>query len=67
MKIYFNDELITLPSEYMTVENLAEWKNIPQEGSAIAVNNKLIRKQNWSTVNLSDNDMVTVISAAFGG
>lgn len=67
MKIYFNDELITLPSEYMTVENLAEWKNIPQEGSAIAVNNKLIRKQNWSTVKLSDNDIVTVISAAFGG
>ena len=67
MTIIFNNENIQLPNEYMTLEDLAKWKNIPSQGSAIALNDKLVKHDNWSVTVLKDLDRVTVITAAFGG
>lgn len=67
MTIIFNDQNLQTPNDYMTLEDLAKWKNIPQQGSAIAVNDRLIRKDKWGVTQLKDMDRVTVITAAFGG
>lgn len=67
MNIIFNNENIVLPNDYMTLEELAKWKGIPMQGSAIAVNDKLIKRDKWPVIKLENLDRVTVITAAFGG
>ena len=67
MTILLNDNPVVLPNDYMTVADLVKWKEIPSQGTAIAVNNKLIKQEKWSITKLNDQDQITVISAAFGG
>lgn len=67
MTIFYNGEPTELPEKEMTLEGLAAWKEIPSQGSAIAINDKLIRKTQWPVTILQPLDRVTVISAAFGG
>lgn len=67
MTILLNENKVILPNDYMTVADLVKWKEIPSQGTAIAVNNKLIKQDKWSITNLKDEDQITVISAAFGG
>lgn len=67
MTILFNDENIQLPNDFMTLEDLAEWKEIPSQGSAIAINDKLVKRDQWSVTPLKDLDRVSVITASFGG
>lgn len=67
MKIYFNDILIDLPNDYMTVAELLKWKGIPAQGTAVALDGKLVRQLAWNVTGLSPLCHVNVISAAFGG
>lgn len=67
MNIILNNIPTPLPSDYMTIEDLAKWKNIKPTGTAIALNDKIVRKESWNLTRLSDMDRVTIISAAFGG
>lgn len=67
MNIIYNDQPLTLPKDNMTLEELAEWKELPKQGTAIAVNDKLIKRDKWPVFNLKELDRVTVITAAFGG
>ena len=64
MKIFINNQHIELPSDEMTVAELIAWRNIPTGGTAITINDRIVRK---SDTRLSDGDRVVVISAAFGG
>lgn len=67
MIILFNNEPLKLPYEGFSVADLAKLKNIPDQGSAIAVNDKLIKRDLWNVTMLKDLDNVMVITAAFGG
>lgn len=67
MIIIYNDEITKLPNDFMTVADLAEWKNLKNQGTAIAVNDLLIPKTKWSVTRLKEQDRVTVITAAYGG
>lgn len=67
MNITLNSKPTTLPSDFMTVSDLVKWKNIKIQGTAIAINDKIISKEKWELTKLADFDRVTIISAAFGG
>ena len=67
MSIIYNNVLTPLPEKSMTIADLALWKKIPQQGTAIAVNDKLIKRDKWQVVFLNEGDRVTVITAAYGG
>lgn len=67
MTILYNDSPIELPNDFMNLQELADWKNLPKQGTAIALNNKLIKRDLWSVTKLNPMDQVTVITAAFGG
>ena len=67
MIVIYNNETLSLPNDNMTLSDLAKWKNISLQGTAIAINDKLIKKDNWETTYLNNLDRVTVITAAFGG
>lgn len=67
MTIKFNNEYIILPSELMKVSEFLKWKEIPAEGTAIAINGRLLNHSKWDITVLNENDDVVIISAAFGG
>lgn len=67
MTIFFNNEPLNLPKEILTVEDLLKWKDIKHQGTAVAINEKLLRKDQWGITQLQDLMNVSVITAAFGG
>ena len=67
MKIFYNNVMEDLPEDFMTLQDLAKWKELPLQGTAIAINDKLIKRDKWSVTQLKDNDSIVVITAAFGG
>ena len=67
MIITLNNQPIEIPEGVNTVSDLMKWKNIPTQGTAIALNDKLLLKKDWDVKNLEDMMNVTIISAAFGG
>lgn len=67
MKLFINDHIEEFKKDKLTIKELTELKNIPENGTAVAVNDRLIKRDDWTTTILTDNDSVTLISAAFGG
>lgn len=67
MIIYLNGKLLNVPEEHNTLAALLEWQNIPTKATAVAVNNKIVRRNDWPFHLLKNDDQVTVINAAFGG
>lgn len=67
MEITFNGELLTLPHIDMTVSAFIEWKNIKGSGIAIALNNKIVPRSSWNEKIIKPNDILVLISAAYGG
>jgi sulfur carrier protein len=50
-----------------TVADVAAANGVGATGSAIAVNNKLVRRADWAQTMLADGDDVVIIKAAYGG
>ena len=50
-----------------TVADLAEEMGIGAGGAAVGVNNRLIKRPDWPTTHLNENDDVIIIKAAYGG
>jgi sulfur carrier protein len=58
---------ITQVADNATVADIATENGVGQTGSAIAVNEKLVRRADWPNVTLSENDDIVIIKAAYGG
>lgn len=67
MKIKINNEQVVTPSDEMTVSELLIWRNIPEGGTAVAINGKLIPKSGRDIQYIKDQDDIVIISAAYGG
>ena len=67
MKITINNELLDAPTADMTVREILAWRDIPDSGTAVAVNNRLVTRVQWDAVRIKEGDDITLISAAFGG
>ncbi len=67
MRIIFNKKEYSTDSDHITVKELLNLNQLPTIGLAVAVNNKVIRKNFWDSTNLSEGDQVTVITAVCGG
>lgn len=67
MDIRLNNHEMHLPADVETLAELAAHQGIPSGGTAITVNNKIIRREKWAETILKEGDSVVVITAAFGG
>lgn len=65
--IILNGTTVKLPIYIKTLDQLLEWKNIPNRGTAVAINGKLIPASSHNVTELEPLDKVTIISAAYGG
>ena len=66
MKVYINQNETEVP-EGTTVKEWPDRQQIAAEGTAIAIDNKLVPKSEWSNRTLADGDKITLIRATFGG
>lgn len=67
INITFNGQITALPENVISLKDLVDWKNIPVEATAVALNGKLVRSDKWEITKLSPADNILVISAAYGG
>lgn len=67
MRITINNQDIDLSSDYLTIAELMKERGVKAGGTAVALNNKIVKHENWEIIRLQDGDSVTIISAAFGG
>lgn len=65
MHVLINNELT--PTEAVNVAELAEQLQLPQRGVALAVNQTIIPRTEWTSTVIMPNDNITIIKAAFGG
>lgn len=66
MNITLNNKEITL-TEGATLLQLIQEANLPSQNIAIAVNNTLVLRDNWSQTTLNNGDNVVAIASAYGG
>jgi sulfur carrier protein len=53
--------------EESSVQAMAAQLKIESKGIAIAINQTVISKSDWSTIQLKENDNITIIKATQGG
>ncbi|WP_455586302.1 sulfur carrier protein ThiS [Bacteroides sp.] len=66
MKVEVNNKEVELTHE-STITQLTEQLELPSQGIAIAVNNKMIPRTEWDVFVLHENDKLVIIKAACGG
>ena len=66
MKIYINQKEIEV-QDNISVKELLDMQQIAIEGTAIAIDNKLVPKNEWNDRILTDGNKITIIRAIFGG
>ena len=66
MKIYINQKEIEV-QDSISVKELLDMQQIAIEGTAIAIDNKLVPKNEWNDGILTDGNKITIIRATFGG
>ncbi len=67
MTITINSQPVNFDSNALTIKQVLEERNIPVNGTAIALHGRLCKATDWETTYLNDGDALTIISAAFGG
>lgn len=66
MKLFVNSKETDLP-ENSHLRELANLLQLPEKGVAVAVNNKMVFRNEWENHMLKENDRITIIKAACGG
>ena len=67
MNIYVNNTLLEIPPNARIQDALETMNLISLSGIAVAINNTVIPKAEWTTYLLSERDKVTLIKATQGG
>lgn len=65
MKIIINSKETETQSQ--TLQALAEELSLPASGVAMAKNQQMIHREDWSDTTLAENDNILIIKAACGG
>lgn len=67
MEVTINEHKKTLPKDTSLYEAISEFNITSTNGIAVAINDKVIKRENWPTEKLQSNDKILVIRAAQGG
>lgn len=66
MKVQVNNKEVEI-TPASTLTQLTDQMELPGQGIAIAVNNKMIPRTEWENYLLQENDNLVIIKAACGG
>lgn len=62
-----NGQTIEVTPDLEMLDKFLQWRRIPAAGTAVAINGKIIKKENWCITRLKVNDSLMIISGAYGG
>lgn len=65
MKLTVNQQ--SIETEAKNLEELVAELNLPNQGVAVAVDNRLVKRNEWAGYDLTDDAKITIIKAACGG
>lgn len=65
MKLTVNQQ--SIETEAKNLEELVAELNLPNQGVAVAVDNRLVKRNEWAGHALTDDAKITIIKAACGG
>ncbi len=66
MKVKVNNKDLELNGQNSLLQ-IAQTLELPDKGVAVAVNNRIVRREDWVTYTVQENDQIIVIKAACGG
>lgn len=66
-RLLINGKSKEVEDSIQTVSQLLEHLNIPEGGTAVAVNNNLVKAIDRETKMIKSGDIITIITAAYGG
>ncbi len=66
MEIFVNHSPVEVAVEATVAEVLSQ-ENIPAEGTAVAIENRVVPRSEWSTTRMQPGARLTVIRAVCGG
>lgn len=66
MKVQVNNKEVEI-TPTSTITQLTTLLELPKQGIAIAVNNKMIPRTEWDNFSLQESDRLVIIKAACGG
>lgn len=66
MKVFLNRTPVEIPAE-TTLAELLEAQGIAADGTAVAVNNRVVPRAAWAATPLTEEAKITVIRAVCGG
>ena len=66
MNVKINNTPFQLP-EGATVSQVAEERNLPDRGVALAVNNQMVPRAEWNNTVLAEGDDIVILKAFCGG
>ena len=66
MEVFINRRSVET-EESTTLAELLAREGLPREGTAVAVNNKVVPRSEWPTASLQEGAKITVIRAVCGG
>lgn len=66
MKIKINNKEVTL-TDGATIKGIADEQQLPATGVAIAVNNDMVPREQWSNTAVKDGDDIVILKAFCGG
>lgn len=67
MNIRCNGQDVVVDTNLTLQEFLSQQNLDNKKGVAVAVNDSIVTRSNWSTLHLSENDSILIISATKGG
>lgn len=65
MKLTVNQQ--SIETEAKNLEELVAELNLPNQGVAVAVDNRLVKRNEWADYALTNDAKITIIKAACGG
>ncbi|MFI3305868.1 MAG: sulfur carrier protein ThiS [Rikenellaceae bacterium] len=66
MKVFLNQRELDVEIG-ATLCDLLVMHSIKSEGVALAVNNRIVKRDDWQIAELSEGDKITLIQATYGG
>lgn len=67
MNITLNREQVEVPQQEPTVRQLLDERRLPQKSVVVAVNDEVLRRDEWTTHTIREGDEVEIIHAVAGG
>ena len=67
MEVVINGRNLQVDGEQISLENLLKQQGFTGVGQAVAVNNRVVPRQEWEQFEVSDGMKLTIIRAVCGG